>query len=824
MDAGYRLTVYADDDVTVLTPSAGAPHASPFQVTSRYDAGTPAFLPYLQPTISGSRSRYDHKTRNMTIGQITVTIEDQRVTGLDTERFVTAFVGNTGGQGQLIGKLAVLEETSDGGATWARFGTYRIQRPQLQGRSRLLLLLRELGDEYTAQCFVAAPHASITYAAAVRLWPVTPNNVTYGPWTSAVKRILVNAAPIQGGQGAALAPAVTDPTDIVTQALIDRVNQDQALKYAPPSAADLIANKRVRARVAWTTGALAGHTYDYWLAGMVANGNSTGGGKAFLQTAIIVPVGATDPNHGALPAANCQGNLELLLADGPSAACPLYLNDVPIKQLLQDLHDGKFYWLNDDGTVQRTFPYDAAALAALPNDLPVFRGVIKQAWDMDTFIASQLCLPFGIGRRRDAQGRAVFFDVRMPATIAGLPTLGDADATKDPPEWQQDLDEAVSWLQINTYQDAQVPDAQVTQTTDFYPKFAPTRIQDTTSEFIQAKFSPLDIGMKPMTIDAQGLRATGIDTDVIGGRQRAAWLSSIVQDLAMQFKRPFAGGPMRLKRRCERTATVNALLGGQFLLVQQSDVPDPLTNRRGGTRLMLVEDVSPAGLAVQLSLLDMGITTVAGVPTLANLIKMPGNTLHGVDVDLTINAHGDRVFLQCAVTAAGAAQPAADSPLWVMAGQFTASATLQLMTFPSGMKVWVRARSFPTEGNTLLLPSAWVVAGGVVLDAYPAPITGAYTNATASTADLTWVNTDSTRRIEVATNAGVRMANGLLPAGSTAFRATGLAASLTQNVRVRYIDDVGGIGADLVIAVTTSGVAPTAPTPRGLLVLPGAQV
>ncbi len=112
---GYRLTVFAPrlidfNEATVLTPIAGAPHADPFQVATI--PGLVGWRPYLGLP-EGSRGRVDPSTKKTSIGQMTFPILDVKVGQPtdNTQRWVTAFMGDVFGNMQLGGCKVFAEET-----------------------------------------------------------------------------------------------------------------------------------------------------------------------------------------------------------------------------------------------------------------------------------------------------------------------------------------------------------------------------------------------------------------------------------------------------------------------------------------------------------------------------------------------------------------------------------------------------------------------------------------------------------------------------------------------------------------------------------------
>ena len=79
----YRLNVYDDDGVTVLSPRAGAPHSDDFKVASRQ--GVSGFKPYIDGLPKGRCGAIDLKTGVTDTGQFTVSLLDARTTAGDSD-------------------------------------------------------------------------------------------------------------------------------------------------------------------------------------------------------------------------------------------------------------------------------------------------------------------------------------------------------------------------------------------------------------------------------------------------------------------------------------------------------------------------------------------------------------------------------------------------------------------------------------------------------------------------------------------------------------------------------------------------------------------
>src|SRR5437762_370091 len=213
----YRLTVYAPRSVdfsetTVLTPAPGATHSDPFKVTTLPNLS--GWKPYLDVP-RGRTSRINVLERSSDVGTMSFGLIDKALTpGMNATRWVTAFLGDANGDPRLGGLKCVVEESLDGGATWAAWFTGHVKGLALDGRARYQLTVRDLFyDLGRLPLFETPPHSSITYAARPLLLPIGAS-ASYGalPATPDLPGTIVSPIAI-GGSTIANAARVNIPLD-----------------------------------------------------------------------------------------------------------------------------------------------------------------------------------------------------------------------------------------------------------------------------------------------------------------------------------------------------------------------------------------------------------------------------------------------------------------------------------------------------------------------------------------------------------------------------------------------------------------------------------
>jgi len=201
----YRLEVRAPRSIdpteaTVLTPAAGAAHSDPFRVTTHPSLA--GWKPYLQPA-RGRRGRLDPLSKHLDTGELAFTIVDQRMTagGSNLVRWVSAFLGDVSGNPQKMALRVFVEESLDGGTTWASFWTGSIHTARLTGKLQFELVTRDRRQELRYAIFVGRPHLDAAGAVSAML----PIGLTkpYGVQTA--------AKPLTG--------AITQNTTVIWQGL-----------------------------------------------------------------------------------------------------------------------------------------------------------------------------------------------------------------------------------------------------------------------------------------------------------------------------------------------------------------------------------------------------------------------------------------------------------------------------------------------------------------------------------------------------------------------------------------------------------------------------
>lgn len=716
-----------------------------------------AWQPYLQQ-FRGRRGKINPSDRSIDVGSITLTLLDEKVTiGQNTNRWVTAFLGDL--KGRFRGKHKVLvEESLDNGNTWANFWTGRVIMRHLVDRAEATLEIRDMSDDLqTMMAFVGEPHSSITYAALESIMPVGVLRSAYGT--------LQPANPLSGTtggltiNGSSWLPGMQVMTlDTASQARDDNVVTTQLLNTCPPNqiipgglgATGLILGLsvpvftgRCRARITWTSGALSGQTGDYQVGSLMIQKGK--GGKQTLQAFLLQVVDASDRFFLAMPASGVTGNIYMYLDAEINGTAPLFINDVDPAQLISDLCAGKFsYWYRPPetlpagknyGDVKQTIAANPANSAFI-GTRPLVRFVIKQSLSLLDFIQKHLLMQMNWAIYLNKSGQLTLVDLTTPTSLAGLPTITDADCATQTGTWDHDATQAITRVDFTHYIDQPITPAQLVPADGSVPSLDTSGVvQEYDAPLIVLNIGSSDFTDNALQIDCDGLRA--MQGEIEQNQDRFQFNQNYLAGLANQLHMPYGWGAATLPLVCRRTTTVTSLTQGALAILNVSWVPNPTTNTRGGTRVVRVLEVSENGPNVQLQLLDLGVNAFVNPPTMGALSQETNNTYTGATFSITLNAQNQPVECRYAVTPTSLGTIPADSdPRWAfgflwgsgnsfsMSGYAYASGTTTLRGLAPGQRAWIQIRSISNDQDPHF-PSAWQSpsSGNAYIDmaALPAP-------------------------------------------------------------------------------------------------------
>jgi hypothetical protein len=441
----YKLEIYApraeqSDPVTepdLLTPIAGAPHSEPARYSTIPLAG---HQPYIV-RIPGRKSRFDPVTKSTDVGQFTVQLLDRKLATSDQVRHLTATMGDVYGRNRWPGCKLRIWESIDGGTTWIPYFTGRIQETSLDGPCVIEAVVRSMLAELSIPVMVGRPSTALTFVSPSQYCPLGVA-APYGPLpaTPGIPLTFTTTGALFSFNGnvAAATPAHT-MTDALRAVVPTVPYVGQATLTDLASAEPL----EIRLRCQFTSGTFAGTTKEYRVRGAYfypAGGRFTvrtaGSNDVLYGVAIATLANVLDPFYAALPGNGDTANVSVIAADTPpTPATPIRIGDVHPVALLRYLCRGDFSYLNPDGTARPRVQIATASFTALEADptFGVFRGPVEAQSKLKAWAERYLTQVFGFGFRDNALGEIEVFDARTPTTLAGIPTITDADRYDDTP-------------------------------------------------------------------------------------------------------------------------------------------------------------------------------------------------------------------------------------------------------------------------------------------------------------------------------------------------------------------------------------------------------
>lgn len=830
----YQLTLFRprSEDPTETEPLTQRDDPSEqFVVSTAAVLGARAIL--ARPR--GRRGRLDLVRRRIDTGEITLRILDQRQSGDATSlhRWVTSFLGDAEGHPRFLRLRAQVLESLDGGATWNPFFTGRVWRPALSSKLWWEFIVRDAMEELEHDIFLGPPGIAATYALPSPLLPADGFPEKYSDF-----------ATVPWLRGGVSTPQFSLGGERTVG--VDR-KQDDGIRNARTRALEEAgwqgSGGRVRLRITKSTAnpSRVGELGDYALQpvnigglfGTVSSVYSTERGVTAVGIASAPP---TDPHYLELPASGDEVEWYLYRAGPPTPSAPLLISDVHPVTLLRHILEGHFGLLTDARTPRISMPYDAARFAALEADqsFGTRRYVITKTYTAGRFI-EQLLQDIQLALRVGPDGRLVPIDLRLPASLSGIPVIGADDVSRETSGtlWEHDPASVVSRLVVRHYFDRQTKGKP-----EPGPKLGeeafdvrPSRLEPEIGGAVEYLFPRYgDLGEGSIEIDAIGLRETARGgTDQLHGSEG---VRHAIDQVATFYRMHFSRGLMTMSLPCRRTPAVESGYEGDLRILQVPWVPDPATNFRGGHRLVRIVERSPDGPRINLRVVDLGADVVALPPSVGALARSAEDPRHTITAQITLNAALDPVVIYAAVTDTEDLRPVEKDARWMVVDRRTQAGTLTISRLPSGSRIWIRIRSEGSQIGTPKLPSAWVypAANYVDTEALPPPSAITATALTRSTAALQWALGDATLGIEVLLRLGGNPAAWTdddvilnLSAGSIRYPLRGLDGPTVQHTAgIRHIDPYGGSSAVARVTFSTTTTVPQAPRPAGISLAGGA--
>lgn len=841
MSLAYRMRIINGTAFTTsstsLTPAAGASHSEAFQITTLASGSLAGYAPYMRIP-RGQNGQFDIKTGRSSVGAYSVEILDARTQATsNATRWVSAFIGDSSGRLSIVGKKAVIEESTDGGSTWNLFFCGRINKFDLSSK---LTYTAEIGDNLELlKQKIFATEATTPTAVYKSVLPLgimeqlqMPDSSSALPQTPP---LLLTKAEVAANANTQLRydrwltlinSSVQDPRNFWSFG--EKFNTSAGLQY------DVYAGQQpLRARID-----ISG-SYYYYGVDILQTPSNVNRDKSVqqIQKIHIAELPTTDPRYssiGSIPiqtfGAYSPSIWIYALPEAEPVKGTLFINTTPY-QVLKDILSGSYF---PRSTPQLSIPYDSASFSTLETLRPLEKMVyrIEESMEAAEFIEKHICKPYGFGYTFEPQlvdgvPQSTFrlFSTYIPTSSAGLSTLDDTSVIAGT-EQSWDTNEPVLAVggmyyieNFKTYDRDTLSAAKSEGMTD------PTIEQK--YPLIYSLTDVIDPSAKLEQLDFNGLR--GLNGDIltysIGGTAYNSATDVYVNGRAVAYLKKYFdrnqfGNPL-VQLSCIRNATTNALKVGDFVLVDVDVLPNQALHTRGGTRIYQVVQKNVDGIQIQFNLLDSGVNQVMTAPSFGIVSCSVSNQ---IDFQVSIPSPGV-IEMDYAVMASGSAAPANSSVNWIFYKSTRNTGVTQsfsIDTIPEGRTTYVRARTTSPSNADIKLPSAYVIASPVTLANIAAPTNLVVSDITAKSAEINWTNTNALFPIEVklASPQGEPTTTIIqLPPSSSTFDLTGLDlnTSTGHSVGVRYIDAYKGFSPLLTASFTATGTTPQLDAPAALI-------
>lgn len=388
---------------------------------------------------------------------------------------------------------------------------------------------------------------------------------------------------------------------------------------------------------------------------------------------VNVVVNMTKPATKTLPTQQQQIEV-LVLAEGvPDEEVALYIED-NAGQFLQDLWDGVY------SSYAMGVRYNAAALTTMKARTPTLRFIAKEVEkDPRGFIEKSIYKPLGYAPQINDTGEIAPLKWELPDVSAPLLAFDNSN-TREDAKWGLHEQDAVNVISFRTIHETLRP------AVDNYdlPLFRLMEQDIIDDDGVVSSIKKL--GLKELVYEPKTIRTL----DPYG--RFAPFTQNLAERLRAeriaQVRDRFTFGGQRVTAYRLRSATGTAgAQEGDWATVTLSWLPNFATGTRGIDRLMqIVRILEDDEVWRGFELLDAGPSSA---PSAQPTVGAPTVSAGVVTIPVTAVAAGVAARVDIFV---GAAEPASDSGSWQFAGRVTAAGNITVGPFPGGLTAFVRAR------------------------------------------------------------------------------------------------------------------------------------
>lgn len=688
----YTLTVYEDDDTTVL-----------FTVSTDPAAVDPEKA-YMKAPRDYAEQEVDFAKGAASIGQVTVEVVDVPTDPADQDTgWLTDLLADANGNSQCNGHRARLTEDFGSGPELIMDGVIRSVR-LLDTFATYALELRDIRErERKTKSFertttptvlprgvlngYGRPVPTLTGSTRHPVPPTRPIRATYFSTNANVGTLdLTEEIPDKRRVTAAVRTALehTAPLDGVSGAYIfDRWK----LLWKPRGSAS-----------AYTEITQLAHTHPSLPSGGGTGWQGEGTGTVLYMRVDNLVSGATLPTD--------EQEVDIIIQyDGPvSEEWPLHINDLTVGELLRNLYRGDYS--NEDPRIR----YDESALLALTT--PVRARFTEPVDDLRAWAEKNAYPIAHAAPTLDSEGRISPVTYLLPDASETVPSLGDSTTKPVGGGWSHGSEDSVNVVTVSYFEDYLAAESETDEGARI-PVEDRVRSTEVGHQSIDAASLAL-LGWNEIEIKSELLRAVGPSSLI-------PFFGDIVDQGALQVAKRAAnalldrfscGGQYIEVMGLRSDSDVESIRVGSYRVLGQSWMPDYLSGTRGLSRLgqcVRRRNVNAAWCA--LTFVDAGSGAAPlGQPTLGTLSSDDDGV---VTIPVSALASGDP-FARVDY-AVNDTEPSPGSQLWTFLDRVDATGDLTTPPLGQDQTVWVRARS-EAQGRR---PSAYTTPDSVTTSAVP---------------------------------------------------------------------------------------------------------
>ena len=846
MNIAYRMRIFNGPlyytGSVVLTPASGAIHSEPFQITTLQSGSLAGYAPYMR-TPRGNRGELNIQSGRSSVGTYTVDVLDKRTSTGNSNRWITAFIGDINSKLTIIGKKAVIEESLNGGSTWSPFFIGRVNAVNLTSP---LVYSIELGDPLELlkqKIFEIEP--GVSYTSFKSLLPIGYTK----PVSNLDSGSMINLTDgLQVGQVRSSGATANDRWLKLNQVSVNRNDNAWSYGQIQPAAIGNIFST-IAGQNPFRCLVLSGSTYFTYQVRTLQTPAKTNSELSVqpIEQINIIELPTNDPLYSPISNVKTTDTPKIwvyrLLEEAENKLGTFYINETPYN-LLRDILDGKFFnrglELQSGSTTvyidnTQKIPYDSASIAAMEttNPLPKMLYKIEEPATAIDFIEKEICQPFSMGytfiptsSSGTFSNAFKLFSTKQPTTVPSVTFNSTNIVASDSNEWSSNepLLFVKGTFYVENLRGGRFAVKRTTSDND------PANIIQTIQASIITGLSEVtDSSYKGLEIDMKGLRGVNNNLLTLGeGTMENVPAFQYTQGKALRYiqdiyNRYKAGNPaisLQVSRVAASSSIANVDIG-DFVLVNEEVLPNQALHTRGGTRIYQIVAKNPEGAIVNLSLVDSGINATMPTASFGTITEVSLNTLSS-----SLSTTGDAIVeLEYAAVPSGSAQPAATSNAWLMYQSYPISAStypFKIDNLPNGRTIYLRARAVAPDDGGLKLPSAYVYSSGTTLTTIPTISNIVVSNITNRSAKISWSNTSSFYPVEVllaSPQAEPTTSIVILPESSSVYTLLGLDqnSSPSHSVGVRYIDSVRGFGPTTTASFVATGTAETLDAPAAII-------